>query len=66
MIKQTADGVATVSTTVHWIPVGQSDPGRGQKVLVINRPDGVARIDQFSPTARVTHWAPLPTFRSEP
>ena len=65
MIRPSTDGAASVNTELHWIDLRDSQPGRGQRVLVINQADGVARIDQYNPTARITHWQALPTFRRD-
>jgi hypothetical protein len=65
MIRPSTDGAAAVNTELHWIPVAHSQPGRGQRVLVINKADGVARIDAYSPASQITHWQALPTFRRD-
>lgn len=66
MIRPSTDRAAMVDTAVHWIDLNDRTPGRGQKVLLINRYNGVAVISTWSPTTEWTHWAPLPTFRKEP
>lgn len=62
MIRPSTDGAATVNTELHWIPVAERQPGTGQKVLVIDRAAGVARIDNYNPRSGVTHWQALPTW----
>jgi hypothetical protein len=62
MIRQSTDGAAVVNTELNWISLGDSQPGGGQRVLLINRPDGVARIDLYRAGCRATHWQALPTF----
>ena len=61
MIRPSTDGAAAVNTELKWIDVRVAQPGRGQRVLVINRADGVARIDNFKDEG-ITHWQALPTF----
>lgn len=62
MIRASTDGAAAVNTALKWIPLTQSQPGGGQRVLLINKPDGVARIDIYRPGCRASHWQALPTF----
>ena len=65
MIRPSTDGAAAVNTQLKWIPLTQSQPGGGQRVLLINKADGVARIDVYRPGARASHWQALPTFDKE-
>ena len=65
MIRPSTDGTTAVNTELHWIDIKRAEPGRGQKVLVINQRDGVARIDNYKPGQGITHWQALPTFRRE-
>jgi hypothetical protein len=65
VIRPSTDGAAVVNTQLKWISLVDDQPGRGQKVLVINKADGVARIDNYTPLSQITHWQALPTFEKE-
>lgn len=65
MIRPSTDRTTLVDTTLHWIDLNEQTPGRGQKVLLINRNAGVAVLSSWAPSTEWTHWHPVPTFRKE-
>jgi len=64
-VRLNTERTVAVDTRIPWRPVGPDTP-RGVKLLVINRPAGVATFGQYAPGSWWTHWAPLPVFKDPP
>lgn len=48
-----------------WIDIDKQQPPTGVKLLLINRANGVACLSIYQAKHQWTHWAGLPTFRTE-
>lgn len=60
-----SSGAAQVDYSYAWRPIDDNTP-RGTKLQLISRRDGVATYGHLGTDAGFwTHWAPLPTFRTE-
>ncbi len=64
LIKVNANNTAAVAQDFHWIPVEQTPPPLGVKLLLINQKLGVACMGDYNKNQGWTHWQGLPKFKS--
>ena len=62
-IKVNAAHTAAVAQEFFWIPVAESPPPLGVKLLLINKDLGVASMGIYSKAHQWTHWQGLPKFK---
>lgn len=61
--RLTSNKDAVVFEGVYWIPVTEQVPPRGAKILLINKPSGIAVLGIWDGYSHWTHWAGLPRFK---
>ena len=64
LIKVNANNTAAVAQDFYWIPVEQTPPPLGVKLLLINQKLGVACMGDYNKNQGWTHWQGLPKFKS--
>lgn len=62
-ITPTSDKAAIADKDYHWIDATVTPPPSGLKMLLINKPAGVAVLGVWRKSEDWTHWCPLPTFK---
>ena len=62
-IKTTYNGAAAVNTEYFWIPVSDTPPPQGVKLLLIDLRSGVAHLSIYRKQDRWSHWQALPRFK---
>ena len=63
--KITADGVAVVAPSCHWIPIDKNTP-TGKAMWLINKAANSAQKGVYLPGEKFfDHWFPFPTFKKE-
>ena len=61
--KITADGVAAVAPSCHWIPIDKNTP-TGKAMWLINKAANSAQKSVYLPGEKFfDHWFPFPTFK---
>ena len=63
LIKVNANNTAAVAQDFYWIPVEQTPPPMGVKLLLINQKLGVACMGDYHSSHGWTHWQGLPKFK---
>lgn len=63
LIKVNASNTAAVAQDFYWIPVEQTPPPMGVKLLLINQKLGVACMGDYHSSHGWTHWQGLPKFK---
>lgn len=63
LIKVNASNTAAVAQDFYWIPVQQTPPPMGVKLLLINQKLGVACMGDYHSSHGWTHWQGLPKFK---
>lgn len=61
-IKLNTARSAAVNQAVVWLPISETPPPVGVKLLLINQANGVAVLGTYSEKHQWTHWQGLPTF----
>lgn len=61
-IKVNSERSAAVNQTTFWVPIAESKPPVGVKLLLINERNGVAVLGTYSEKHQWTHWQGLPKF----
>lgn len=64
IIKVNNSKTAAVAQDFYWIPVKETPPPLGVKLLLINQELGVACMGTYSKNLSWTHWQGLPKFQS--